>query len=67
MYNLENQMLDGKSRGKLDYSGLRKFTVQAIPDRFILFLLIWLYSIWASVKIQRFKIEITYSNNKHTE
>jgi hypothetical protein len=67
MYSIDNQMMRGKSRGKLDYSGLRKYTVEVIPDRFIIFLLLWLYSIFSSFKIHRFKTEITYSGNKHTE
>lgn len=67
LFSLDNQMMRGKSRGKLDYSGLRKYTIEIIPDRLIIFMLLWIYSIYSSYKIHRFKSEITYSGNKHTE
>lgn len=61
------QLAYGSTRGKLDSIGLRGFSLQLIPDRVLILMLVWLYSIWASYTLHKLSSDMIFTGSKHTE
>jgi hypothetical protein len=63
----QQQILRGPSRGKIDFFQLRNYSYRIIPFKLMIFVMLWIFSIYFSYKIQRLRIELTYSKTKHTQ